>query len=107
MSYTPGPWAVESPPETPLSVYGIHGNAKGFVRIYACDPGPDRDFTIAFARDVDADTRIANAQLIAAAPELLEACNAAKKYLERDLIEPGRTVFWNLVAAIAKAEGRS
>ena len=48
----------------------------------------------------------ANYRLVAAAPELLEACKQAKKHLERDLVEPGRTVFWNLVAAIAKAEGR-
>lgn len=46
----------------------------------------------------------ANAKLIAAAPDLLEACKMAKKYLEPDLIEPGRTVFWKLVEAIKKAE---
>ena len=48
----------------------------------------------------------ANARLIAAAPDLLEACKAAKKYLEPDLVEPGRTIFWKLVEAIAKAQGR-
>jgi hypothetical protein len=48
----------------------------------------------------------ANARLMAASPELLEAAKAAKKYLEPDLVEPGRTVFWKLVAAIAKAEGK-
>jgi hypothetical protein len=52
-------------------------------------------------------TALANARLIAAAPDLLEACKQAKKYLEPDLVEPGRTVFWNLVAAIAKAEEKS
>lgn len=46
------------------------------------------------------------AQLIVSVPDLLEACKTAKKYLEPDLIEPGRAVFWKLVAAIAKAEGR-
>lgn len=45
------------------------------------------------------------AKLFAAAPDLYEACEQAKKYLERDLVEPGRTVFWNLVAALAKARG--
>lgn len=40
------------------------------------------------------------------APDLLSACKAAKKYLEPNLTEPGRTVFWMLVDAIAKAEGR-
>jgi len=47
-----------------------------------------------------------NAVLIAAAPDLYAACLAAKKYLEPDLVEPGRTVFWNLVEAIKKAEGK-
>ena len=45
------------------------------------------------------------AKLFAAAPDLYETCEQAKKYLERDLVEPGRTVFWNLVAALAKARG--
>jgi hypothetical protein len=35
---------------------------------------------------------------------LLIAAKQAKKYLEPDLVEPGRTVFWNLVAAIKQAE---
>ena len=28
------------------------------------------------------------------------ACLAAKKYLEPDLVEPGRTVFWKLVEVL-------
>jgi len=44
-----------------------------------------------------------DATLIAAAPDLLEACEKAKKLLEPNLVEPGRTVFWELVAAISKA----
>jgi hypothetical protein len=35
---------------------------------------------------------------------LLAAAKDAKKYLERDLVEPGRSVFWNLVAAIHMVE---
>ena len=35
---------------------------------------------------------------------LLAACKAAKRCLEIDLVEPGRTVFWKLVEAIAKVE---
>lgn len=52
-----------------------------------------------------AEMQKANALLIAAAPELLAACMQAKKFLEPDLVEPGRTVFWNLVEAIRKAKG--
>lgn len=44
-----------------------------------------------------------NARIISAAPDLLKAAMEAKKYLEPDLVEPGRTVFWKLVDAIKKA----
>lgn len=37
---------------------------------------------------------------------LLEAARSAKKLLERELEEPGRTVFWLLVDAIKKTEER-
>ncbi len=37
---------------------------------------------------------------------LLTAAKAAKRYLEPDLVEPGRTVFWNLVSAINAMDGK-
>ena len=44
-------------------------------------------------------------RLIAAAPELLEVCKRAKKLLESEVTkEPDRTIFWELVAAISRAE---
>lgn len=36
---------------------------------------------------------------------LTTACEAAKKYLEPDLVEPGRTVFWQLVDALKQTKG--
>lgn len=36
--------------------------------------------------------------------DLVAACKKAKKHLECDLVEPGRTVFWELVAALANAQ---
>lgn len=39
--------------------------------------------------------------------DLLKVCIEAKNYLVAGLVEPGRTVFWNLVNAINKAEGRA
>jgi len=58
-----------------------------------------------FAHSAEEDR--ANAEFIARAcnthDKLLEACKAAKMHLQPDLVEPGRTVFWKLVAAIAKA----
>ena len=89
MSHTPGPWDKIIHEERCSSV-----GAKTLIAVVYSQNYKD----IANQR--------ANTYLIAAAPELLEACKAAKKYLEPDLVEPGRTVFWNLVAAIAKAEGK-
>jgi len=51
-------------------------------------------------------TTPANARLMAASPELLAVCMRAKKMLEPELTkEPDRTIFWELVFAIAKATG--
>jgi len=54
-------------------------------------------------------TKVCNAEkerddLIVINRELMEACLAAKKYLEPELVESGRTVFWKLVAAIERAK---
>lgn len=54
---------------------------------------------------VSINTMMKRRDLVVAAPDLLKACEVAKQYLEPDLIEPGRTVFWNLVEAIKKAKG--
>ena len=49
------------------------------------------------------DMALANARLLAAVPDLLDACQKAKKFLEPNLVEPGRSIFWQLVDAINKA----
>lgn len=89
--HTSGPWVV------PSSVSARVVNTELDVCVAVCE----RD---AFSPP-GWDECAANARLIAAAPELLAACEAAKKHLEPDLVEPGRTVFWKLVDAIAKAKG--
>lgn len=55
----------------------------------------------------DDDLSYAHGRLLAAGPDLLKACEEAKEFLIGEFNEPGRTVFWNLAAAIAKAERRS
>lgn len=45
-----------------------------------------------------------NTKQMAAVLKLLSAAKEAKKFLIPDLYEPGRTVFWNLVDAIADYE---
>ena len=94
--HTPGPW------EYPEHAYILSGsddgpNFSGGDWEVLPPLGESGPVAICSSREND--------RLIAAAPDLLEACKAAKKFLEPDLVEPGRTVFWNLVEAIKKAEG--
>ncbi len=100
---TPGPWHVEPlqwDHGATLAIIGTNG-------VIVAEIGPDPDLQTDDEPNADTVVRHPqdepNAALIAAAPELLEACQMAKKYLEPDLVEPGRTVFWKLVAALIKA----
>lgn len=95
VGHTPGPWGWDAgivPPDGP----------ERYADIYV-----DGDDTIIARFNDQIPEGRANARLIAAAPDLLVAAKAAKKFLIDDLEEPGRTVFWGLVAAISKAEGRT
>lgn len=78
-TYSPGPWVL----------------AKSGVSV---DAGATR---IRMEASADREEIKANARLIAAAPDLLEACRFAVGY-----IGPAETVLNVLHAAIAKAEGR-
>ena len=50
---------------------------------------------------------ILTATLIAAAPDLLDVCRNVADLLREELVkEPNRTIFWQAIAAVAKAEGR-
>ena len=96
--FTPGPWKV------------TNTNGLGNVRIQPANSPHTVAVVVGFEtmglpspHNVNPTEAKANARLIAAAPALFEACQDAKKYLEPDLVEPGRTVFWRLVAAIKNA----
>lgn len=102
--FTPGPWAVAD--------YNIH-------QVIAVHDGPDIDgrhqHTICNTSDEYSKARFdeqsANARLIAAAPDLLAACRAALATHSCETSEPGLPTLQEvesvLLAAIAKAEGRS
>ncbi len=75
-SYTPGPWAWNKP--------YLEGEDTIILR---CSVLPHK----------------ADARLIAAAPDLLEAAKAALEFIDREFIEA--TVAEQLRAAIARAEG--
>lgn len=98
--HTPGPWVENSftdpgtPPydQAPLrQVYGVEGGVVvGIARI-------ERNHT---------EEGQANARLIAAAPDLLEACKGVYDEHEHDHDPRPCFVCSRMAAAIAKAEGR-
>ena len=94
MQYTEGPWWVEP---------SADGSADGRE---VCD-GYGHTATVYGESDVAA----ANARLIAAAPELLEALIAAKGTIEYLLANsdngPAENCIELIASAIAKAEGRT
>ena len=108
---TPGPWAYEQADSCCLK-----GPIDFFIRIYAEDPGPENDFNIGLVRDADEPTRKANARLVAAAPELLEALKEAQAWINQGTgstphergakCETLGDVFEMIESAKDKAEGR-
>ena len=93
-SFTPGPWKVEAY-KFHLEIWPDPGNKLGcgtmIAQTHPWEPGTGKD------------TDIANATLIAAAPELLAACKAMLA-ADDELDYP--VVVKQARAAIAKAEGR-
>ena|SRR5271157_4352064 len=91
MSYTPGPWEVRE-----RWYIAKVGNSMSHAEVKCCLEIP------ATAKD----EHEANARLMAAAPDLLEACKAMVARLENDLLDTSLfdDVHAKLRDAIAKAE---
>lgn len=87
--HTPGPWIIET---EPFNVW----TTDGFLIAHCVRGFGD------FNDDEAWETGVANARLIAAAPDLLAACKRAEKCIKE--YEP-REALNDLEAAIAKAEG--
>lgn len=102
VKHTPGPWVAEE-----SEIFAAAGDA---VRIAETVPLADDPQDVpGFGR-----TELANARLIAAAPELLKALHEAAGFIERyeQPIESAARSYWLRVrdvtsAAIAKAEATS
>jgi hypothetical protein len=118
MSHTPGPWEVE-PLEPGRKYYGtkVRLNADSVVEVWT-NSGPmkasEREIANGWEPDhgfdhVESATDLANARLIAAAPELLEALKQLLDYTAAcegmlNASEAGQCK--KARAAIAKAEGK-
>lgn len=92
MKHTPGKWIYEYYRDSPQNMYSFFiENEDGFCIVDVLDNGTD-------------EMCKANAQLIAAAPDLLEACNAVRKYFKiRRLGSVADQMVVILSKAIAKA----
>lgn len=88
MSHTPGPWEIHYE-------YDLSGYPCFFIHGFSGDQKRDED------------TLCANARLIAAAPELLEALKEAKEFIENQQLpeKEWARVLDKSVAAIKKATG--
>ena len=100
MSHTPGPWAVKGTEPLIAARVGT-GDAAVISRIAHPECG--------YVHIDDYVERDSNARLIAAAPELLEACRTAHDYTwdkaKGTETAPPAWIRDNLKAAIAKATG--
>lgn len=94
-NYTKGPWAVEISHD--IAWIGQLRSTSGFDRII-CHIAIDKDY-----KQEVKDRILCDAKLIAAAPELLEACINAAKYFEEWSSTTGRTIEQELKLAIKKA----
>lgn len=96
--HTPGPWKISG--DDVIAVAGSTGFSAG------ANPA------IAFIYETLDQSRAINARLIAAAPELLAACNVAEELID-DLIRAPKVkhnrkqILAKLRAAIAKAKGEA
>lgn len=90
MAHTPGPWIVE-PHDPSARGHWFHDSDGEFVGLVVKrdEGGPEME--------------MANANLVAAAPDLLAALKTAQLWLDVD----GRFDMQGINAAIAKAEGRT
>lgn len=78
-SHTPGPWHLSDSADM---------RGRGYIRPSSPEAMREDGSRPAVARvsttGIGYSTFVANAQLIAAAPDLLDACQAALRYLNRD-----------------------
>jgi hypothetical protein len=110
--HTPGPWYIQGDPDGQRDdgswKHELHKNR--FITSGGCQIGsPEWELeknNEIVCEMTDSRFQKANAQLIAASPELLEACKAAVKYIDHNWQKNAAPVLDILDIEIAKASGR-
>lgn len=104
MSHTPGPWTVREPDaeERELDIAeGVSAEDMELTEVYADEAGDQ----VCFVMNTT-PCEAANARLISAAPELLDAVEELLIYLA-DWDDPDNETCQRARAAVAKAKGES
>jgi len=96
-SHTPGPWEISRADKSPCSIQPKGYDFAALAKVYLTDP-VSRKRTPEY---------IGNAHLIAAAPELLAALKMADAFMARVGCHDGHPERSQVIATIAKAEGRA
>jgi hypothetical protein len=99
--HSPGPWQAEAPPAEAYLDPDIALSEE--VRFWIVDEGRASEVLAEVTLTMHGNEE-ANARLIAAAPDLLEACKAA--FVALPMTRHNEPINAALKAAIAKAEGR-
>jgi hypothetical protein len=98
MDYTPGPWKVKDG-------WDKNGNGKYFPEVVFCETPKLKGVVVNESHNQEAESIMANAYLIAAAPELLEALERLAGDIEDLGAEYDYSTMSMVRAAIAKAHG--
>ena len=93
--HTPGPWTHEG--------FGVWSHVNGENRRVACSEFDRGDGPYKVKTEAEA---VANAALISAAPDLLEACRRWARWAEQHGAAEVQGIVCDTFSAIAKAEGK-
>jgi hypothetical protein len=102
--HTPGPWTVGQKGD--YGTYNANVIYAGSEGICAVGQIPLHTKLEQISGEPRWQTGLANARLIAAAPDLLEACKHLVAAIERGNVEMAEVAAESASAAIAKAEGK-
>jgi len=105
--HTPGPWHIERRRIPDTTLVQVNIVAANPVKEHHIEVPAHVDLRVAFTGGCEGRGE-ANAHLIAAAPELLAACKELSEYWRHGTpVNPGSYAASHILAAIARAEGRS